>query len=167
MAPRKTAKTDRDAVVGTFKKIAPPRISEPRRARAASSDVVEAMRAMIEKGRAREIAATLPDLMAVSASLGDVTAQALQIFVLKAAEKPDEMSIEDAKFIFDVHRGTVEGVTKAYEVVVSSPAIPAHVADENGHLLHGQVMPPSPPRRTKLFSALEAVSAAIDVTPKE
>lgn len=150
---------------GTFKKLAPPPIARPKPA----PDVAEAMRAMIEAGRARVIAATLPDLMAVSASLGDVTAQALQAFVLERTKKPEEMSREDAEFIFDVHRGTLEGVTKAYETMVLNPMIPAGAHDEEGHALPGQVIPPGAApqaRRTKLFAALEAVNTAIDITPK-
>ena len=162
-AKRKAAPKD-DA--GTFKKLAPPRVPQPR-TKVSYPDVVAAMRDMIEAGRARQIAATLPDLMAVSAGLGDITAQALQAFVMEQAKTPEAMSREDAQFIFDVHRGTVEGLTKAYETVAAVPVV-AGGHNEHGHAIAGQIIEPAAaaPRRTKLFAALEAVNAAIDVTPK-
>ena len=170
--PAAKKKKAEPARVGSFEKIAPPRVPKPS-PKATAKDVAEAMREMIEAGRARNIAATLPDLMAVSASLGDVTAQALQAFVLERTKRPEEMSVETAQFLFDVHRGTIEGVTKAYETMVLNPMIPANALDEDGHAIAGQVIPPGaispaqPRRSTKLFAALEAVTNAIDVTPKE
>lgn len=169
-AAKKKAAAKPAGDAGTFKKLAPPRVPPPNKKPVDPRNIAEAMQAMIAAGRARVIAATLPDLMAVSASLGDVTAQALQAFVLERVKNPEQMSREDAEFIFDVHRGTVEGVTKAYETMVLNPMIPAGATDEEGHALPGQVIPPgaSAPqvRRTKLFAALEAVNTAIDITPK-
>lgn len=165
MAPKPSREIE-PKQVGSFKKISPPRM--PRRPAPHKPSVVEAMSAMIDAGRARQIAATLPDLMGVSAGLGDVTAQALQEFVVRAIEKQGGMSLEEAQFVFDVHRGTVQGLTKAYETITANPML-ATAHDERGHAVAGQVLPPpvASPRRTKLFAALEAVNAAIDVTPPQ
>lgn len=153
MKPRRPAKKPK-AEAGTFQKLAPPRVPKPS-PKTTADDAVAAMAAMIAKGRARQLAESLPDAALVSAGLADVTAQALQLFVLEKVKKGPDMTAEDAQFLFDVHQGSMQGITKAHDTIANSPFIPwAMPRDAEGR--HTPA-PEEPKKETRMSAALVAL----------
>lgn len=160
MKPKRGAKPKAGAKkpAETFQKLAPPRIPKPT-PKATASDAVEAMRAMIEKGRARQIAESLPDAAMVTAGLADVTAQALQLFVLEKAKKAGDLTAEEAQFLLDVHQGALAGVVKAHDVFANSPFVPLPLDRSADGSRQPMQAATDAPKETALTPALSALKA--------
>lgn len=103
-----------------------------------------ALSEMIDKGRARDIAASLPSFLASSAGLGDVIAQTLSVYVAEKARDPAALTQEDAEHLMDMHKGVTDGVIRAHDVIANSPLLTPARDEETGRPIKAEIVEAAP-----------------------
>jgi len=103
-----------------------------------------AIATMIEAGRARDLAASLPSFLASSAGLGDVIAQTLSVYVAEKARDPSALTQEDAEHLMDMHKGVTDGVIRAHDIIANSPLLTPARDEETGRPIKAEIVEAAP-----------------------